>query len=123
MEKGTEIQRGGTEKRHMERSISGQETDKSLREVTREADPPPRHQAALVFSLISAPHPPPTQPEPRSLDSPRAPLRLCLGCVLSESTLPPRLLPVIKPQFSCQLFPRAPRLPAALSKDSPWVSP
>ena len=28
MEKGTEIQRGGAEKRHLERSISGQETDK-----------------------------------------------------------------------------------------------
>ena len=43
MEKGTEIQRGGTEKGHMERSISGQETDKSLCEVTGEADPPPPH--------------------------------------------------------------------------------
>ena len=45
---GTEIQRGGTEaqegeKRHREKSVLGQETDKSQHEVTRETDPLPRH--------------------------------------------------------------------------------
>lgn len=78
---------------------------------------------ALVFSLISVPHPQPTQPEPRSLDSPLAPLRLCPGCVLSKNTHPPCRFSVIKPQLSCHLFPHAPRLPAALCKDSPQASP
>lgn len=79
--------------------------------------------AALVFSLISAPRSQPTRPEPRSLDFPLASLRLCLSCVLSESTHPPCRLSVIKPQLSCHLFPQTPRLPAALSKDAPQASP